>query len=157
VEHLELESTSHREASQPRVAPPADPDALAKLRATGVYGQARRTQARPGLWIALAAAVAAGGWGWWYLRGQEAGGQASSPGVVKTSQKVQIRIDVYPRWADVLVDGVALTSQPLVLERSSREYTISAKAKGYWSQTVSFKPEEDRTLLIELKPREPAP
>jgi hypothetical protein len=66
---------------------------------------------------------------------------------------IEIRIDVSPRFAQVNVDGVALTRNPLVLPRSKRQYMVTVRAKGYWTQTVSFTPDKARAFFIELKLR----
>ena len=66
---------------------------------------------------------------------------------------VEIRFNVTPSRARVQVDGVELTSNPLVLNRSTRQYMVTVRADGYWTQTVSFTPDSDRLFTIVLKRR----
>lgn len=149
---LELEGAQvvPRKVERPVTSPvqqqPAQP-----VRATGTFGQARRQQTSLGMWIALVM-VAVGGLLAWqlFLREDTAQKVEVTP---DAGDYVSIRIDVSPRWAEILVDGVTLTSQPLLLQRSSRQHMVTIRAKGYLPQSLSFTPEEDRSLLVELKQR----
>ena len=157
---LELE-TAGPEVARPRMStpPPGTPRGdvtgehpLERLHsATGPYGQARKAPpARVGMLVALGL-VAVGGLLVWllFLRGDSAQQQLK----LDAADYVEIRFDVTPRIARVKVDGVELTSNPLTLQRSQRQHMVTVRATGYWSQTVSFTPDEDRSFKIELKPR----
>jgi serine/threonine-protein kinase len=162
-ESLELE-THEPEVARPRAATPPPSESsrgdvtgehpLDRLHsATGPYGQARKqAPARLGMLVALGL-VAVGGLLVWliFLRGDDAQQQQVK---LDAADYVEIRFDVTPKFARVKVDGVELTSNPLTLQRSSRQHMVTVRATGYWSQTVSFTPDESRSFKIELKERQ---
>jgi len=142
------------EAVAPSTASAAAPASMDALRSTGPYGQARRGHGQANLWIALAVVAVGGFLVWRFALREEQPVAAARP---DGGDYVEVRIEASPRWAEVSVDGVQLTSNPLVLQRSSREYIVTVRAKGHFSQTQAFTPTENRSLLIELKPKAPPP
>jgi hypothetical protein len=142
---------------------PLHAETTAEIRRGGSsgFGMARKEPpSRVGLWVALAVVVA-GGLVYWLVAGRT----PSPPPAEQTAvvEKVTISFAVNPGWSEILVDGVTNPSREITLKRGGQEYTITVRARGYFTKQLTLRPDKDQTLQIELKKKgeeeggEPAP
>jgi hypothetical protein len=68
------------------------------------------------------------------------------------SEKVLLLVETEPRGAEVLVDGVLATSNPVALPRSERTFLVRVQARGFQSRTVEVRADRSQTLRVKLKP-----
>ena len=130
--------------SEPELEEQHSPELHSALRA----GQARKRPAgRLTPLLALAGLLVVGGGGYLLLSGDSVEEKPAGPA---QPQQVKITINVKPRWAEVRVDGVVQSTQPLWLQRSNREHRITVRATGYRSEALVITPERDLTIPVEL-------
>jgi serine/threonine-protein kinase len=121
-----------------------------RIRTTAPYGQARKQgPPRLWLWVALGAAAALAG-AYVLLSSPGSSGDRPQAETKAPIAKVTITFNVNPGWAEILVDGVTIPSKDVSLS-VGREYTVTVKADGYFTQRLSVRPDKDQTLQIQLK------
>ncbi|MCC6751041.1 MAG: serine/threonine protein kinase [Deltaproteobacteria bacterium] len=121
---------------------------------TTMYGSAAQRDNTRALVRALVAlgAVAVAGFGVWLGWDKLFG--ASEPERKNTTPDVALLlIETEPKRAEIYVDGVYQVTQPIRLPRSTQEFSVEVRAKGYRSESLSVRPDRDKSIQVKLKRR----
>lgn len=67
------------------------------------------------------------------------------------ADRVQVRLDLKPAHAEVMLDGELRRDNPLLLDRSTSPRRLELRARGYLSEVSVLVPDGDKTLVRELR------